>query len=96
MTEQRRNLFTGFKDIFLIIIQCVLIPVLFSFDSRIDALEGPVLIQESKIEEVEKKVDKLDKKVDHLIDLMQENQKTQTDFYKEYAAALEYSKRQLK
>lgn len=84
MTDQRRSFWQGVMYVILVGVQIVLIPVLFAFDTRINNLEN-----ESQ------RINNIEKKVDHLIDLMEKGQQAQTEFYKEYAAALEYSKRQL-
>lgn len=84
MTDQRRSFWTGVMYVILAGVQVILIPILFGFNNRIDTLEN-----ESQ------RINNIEKKVDHLIDLMEEGQKAQTQFYKDYAPALEYSKRQL-
>lgn len=75
-------------DIVLIGLQLVLIPVLVSFDTRIRTLE-------TNREGDKQRIENIDKKIDRMLEMQQDMQHQQTEFYKEYAGALDYSKRQL-
>lgn len=88
MTEQRRNTYNSIKDFILIGLQCILIPVLFSFDNRIRDLEQT---KQGQIEQIKN----LNDKADHMIRLQEETRAETLKFFKEYSGALDYTKRQM-
>lgn len=88
MMEEKRNVTRTVLDIVLIGLQLVLIPILVSFDTRIRTLE-------TNREGDKQRIENIDKKIDRMLEMQQEMQRQQMDFYKEYAGALDYSKRQL-
>lgn len=88
MSEAIRSVIRDKKENIIIGLQVIVIPIFFWFDARITTLEKPSSGIEQRILQIEKKQD-------HLIDLMEENQRAQMQFYKDYSPALDYSKRQL-
>lgn len=75
-------------DILMVVAQVLIIPILISFNTRISDLE---LSDRARGEEIHNLADK----INYLIKMQEQGSRDLTNFYKEYAPALEYSKREM-